>query len=107
MAEAVAHALATDLITAGDSRPMAVMARLTSGSAAMVALTPREQEVLAMLCQRLTNAEMADRLYLSRRTVEAHVTHLLGKLNVANRREAAALAARLGLISRDLAQPTA
>ncbi|MDQ3410977.1 MAG: LuxR C-terminal-related transcriptional regulator, partial [Chloroflexota bacterium] len=76
MAEAVAHALAADLITAGDSRPMAVMARLTSGSAAMVALTPREQEVLAMLCQRLTNARMADRLYLSRRTVEAHVTHL-------------------------------
>jgi DNA-binding NarL/FixJ family response regulator len=66
-----------------------------------VALTPREQEVLAMLCQRLTNAEIAAQLFLSHRTVEDHVTHLLGKLNVSNRREAAAVAARLGLISRE------
>ena len=80
---------------------MAVMARLDVGSAAVVALTPREQEVLAMLCQRLTNAEMADRLSLSRRTIEDHVTRVLGKLNVANRREAAALAVRHGLVSRD------
>lgn len=100
MAEAVAHALAVDLITPTASRRMTVIARLNAGSAA-VSLTPREQEVLAMLCQRLTNAEMADRLSLSRRTIEDHVTRVLGKLNVANRREAAALAARHGLISRD------
>jgi DNA-binding CsgD family transcriptional regulator len=64
-----------------------------------VVLTPREQEVLAMLCQRRTNAEMAQQLFLSRRTVEDHVDRLLGKLGVANRREAAAAAARLGLVT--------
>lgn len=60
------------------------------------ALTSREQDVLALLCQRLTNAEIAERLYLSRRTVEDHISRLLAKLDVANRREAVALAARLG-----------
>jgi predicted ATPase/DNA-binding CsgD family transcriptional regulator len=107
MADAVAHALSVDLITSRDARPITVAAQLDAGSAAIVSLTPREQEVLTMLCQRLTNAEMASRLSLSRRTVEDHVARLLGKLNVPNRREAAALAARHGLLSPDyLSQPS-
>jgi DNA-binding NarL/FixJ family response regulator len=68
----------------------------------VVGLTPREEEVLAMLCQRLTNAEIAEQLYLSHRTVEDYVSRLLSKLNVSNRRDAAAMAARLGLVSRDV-----
>jgi predicted ATPase/DNA-binding CsgD family transcriptional regulator len=107
MEDAVAHALAVDLATHANARTLSIMTRPEAGSAAVVSLSPREQEVLVMLCERLTNAEMADRLFLSRRTVEDHVARLLSKLNVANRREAAALAARLGLISRDLASPTA
>jgi non-specific serine/threonine protein kinase len=58
------------------------------------ALTYRELEVLALLCQRLTDAEIGDRLFLSKRTVEHHVSSILSKLGVANRRQAAAFAAR-------------
>ncbi|MDQ3694933.1 MAG: LuxR C-terminal-related transcriptional regulator [Chloroflexota bacterium] len=107
MAEAVAHALAVDLAAPSPTRPMAVIARLHAGPAAVVALTGRENEVLALLCQRLTNAEIAKRLFLSRRTVEDHVARLMAKLNVANRREAAAMAARLGLVARELSLPSA
>jgi predicted ATPase/DNA-binding CsgD family transcriptional regulator len=57
-------------------------------------LSPREQDVLVLLCQRLTDAEIAERLFLSKRTVEHHVSSVLGKLGVANRRQAAAVAAR-------------
>jgi DNA-binding CsgD family transcriptional regulator len=65
---------------------------------ASAALSPREQEVLALLCQRLTDPQIAERLFLSPRTVESHVGSLLRKLDVANRRDAAAAAVRLGLV---------
>jgi DNA-binding NarL/FixJ family response regulator len=54
--------------------------------------------VLALLCQRCTNPEIADRLYIGTRTVEFHVTNLLTNLGVTNRREAAALAVDAGLV---------
>ena len=60
-------------------------------------LSPREGEVLALLCQRLTDAQIAERLFLSPRTIESHVSAILRKLDVANRRDAAAVAARLEL----------
>jgi non-specific serine/threonine protein kinase len=61
------------------------------------ALTRRERDVLGLLCQHLTDAEIAERLFLSTRTVSHHVSSLLGKLGASNRREAAAVAARLDL----------
>jgi len=61
-------------------------------------MTPREQEVLRLLVHGRSDREIAAVLYLSRRTVQDHVSHLLGKLNVANRTEAAAVAVRDGLI---------
>ena len=49
---------------------------------ALAALTAREQEVLAMIAEGLSNRAIADRLYLSERTVEAHVTQIFLKLKL-------------------------
>lgn len=61
-------------------------------------LTPREHEVLTLLAQGLTNGEIAVQLYVSPDTVKSHVSHLLGKLQVPNRRHAARTAQQRGLI---------
>lgn len=61
-------------------------------------LTTREAEVLRLVARRLTDGEIADVLFISRRTVGSHVTHILEKLGATNRREAGALAARIGLV---------
>ena len=59
-------------------------------------LTDRQLEVLGLLAEGLTNAEIADRLVVSVRTVDHHVAAILSKLNVGSRREAARAAADLG-----------
>jgi predicted ATPase/DNA-binding CsgD family transcriptional regulator len=61
-------------------------------------LSQRELQVLELLCQRLTDAEIAAALFISPKTVGHHVGHILGKLGAANRREAAAMAARQQLV---------
>ena len=50
-------------------------------------LTPREEEVLALLVQGLSNGQIGDRLHLSPRTIEKHVSSLLRKTDTNNRAE--------------------
>ena len=62
-------------------------------------LTGRELDVLALLSQGMRNAEIAERLVVSHKTVDHHVSAILRKLDVHTRGEAAAEAMRLGLNS--------
>jgi DNA-binding NarL/FixJ family response regulator len=61
-------------------------------------LTPREQEVLALVAAGLTDEQIAGQLVLSVRTVHHHVAAVLAKLGVGSRREAADEAQRLGFV---------
>jgi DNA-binding CsgD family transcriptional regulator len=61
-------------------------------------LTSREREVLALMCAAHTNAEIADMLFISRKTVDHHVSAVLTKLGVPSRFAAARRAAELGLV---------
>jgi DNA-binding CsgD family transcriptional regulator len=60
------------------------------------ALTPREREVVALVAEGLTNAQLAERLYISPRTAAVHVSNILSKLGMGSRTEVAAWAARGG-----------
>jgi DNA-binding CsgD family transcriptional regulator len=62
-------------------------------------LTARQLEVLVLLAEGLTNAEIAERLVVSPRTVEHHVAAVLTKLDAPTRRDAARRASELGLLA--------
>ena len=62
-------------------------------------LTARELEVLRLLVAGRSNPEIAEALYISRRTVTTHVTNLFTKLDVTNRVEATVAAQQRGLIA--------
>ena len=66
--------------------------------AAAPQLSRREKEVLRWLAAGQSNGQIAQRLHLSQETVKTHVSHVLGKLRVANRQQAALLAVRLELL---------
>ena len=86
--QAVAEAVAVTT-SVNDLRPNAPVA--------IAGMTPRELDVLRLVATGLTDQQIADILFVSRRTVTTHVTNVLSKLGVANRTEAAAAAVRLGL----------
>ena len=61
-------------------------------------LTDREAEVIRLVAAGRSNQQIADALFITRKTASVHVSNILGKLGVANRVEAAAIAQRLGLV---------
>ena len=66
-------------------------------------LTSQERKILALVTEGLTNRQIAERLFLAEKTVKNYVSHVLTKLGMARRAEAAAYGARLA--ERHAAQP--
>ena len=65
-------------------------------------LTPREQEVMRLLAEGLSYKEIAEKLFISPKTVENHRTNIMNKLDLHSTMELVRYAARLGLIDVDL-----
>ncbi|HYF92124.1 MAG TPA: response regulator transcription factor [Symbiobacteriaceae bacterium] len=61
-------------------------------------LTPREREILILVAEGFTNAEIAKKLYISEKTVQTHRSNILDKLNIHDRTELVRYAIRHGLI---------
>jgi len=64
-------------------------------------LSSREQQVLALVCEGLSNKQIAQHLYLSVRTVENHLANVYSKLRVRSRTEAAVLALQQGWVEKE------
>lgn len=69
-------------------------------------LTPRELEVLRLVAEGRSNPEIAGELFISAKTASVHVSHILEKLGVSRRVEAAAMAHSMGLLSAKANSPT-
>ena len=63
-------------------------------------LSDRELEVLRLIADGLSNAEIASKLVISEKTVKGHVSNILGKLHMMDRTQAAVLAWQQGLVAR-------
>lgn len=78
-----------------DKKPIAIVDSYDS-------LTPREQEVMVLVANGMSSQKIADKLFISPKTVENHRSRILRKLDVSNVIDLARHAAKLGLIDLDL-----
>src|SRR5581483_9066359 len=88
--------LLEDLLNRARDTKLARSHSLTADPARPALLSPREREVLGMVAQGLTNREIAAALFISEATAKLHVHHILDKLGVRTRTEAALKAASTG-----------
>jgi two-component system, NarL family, response regulator LiaR len=72
--------------------------RPTRAPEALDTLSQREREVLGLIAQGMSNADIAARLTIGEKTVKSHVSNILGKLHVADRTQAAVFAWRRGIV---------
>ena len=95
----------------GPVPPVPVVASAPTGDAADVppdlGLSKRELEVLGLVAAGRTNGQIAQELFISPKTASVHVTHILDKLGVSSRIEAAMIAARAGIAAPESGDPGA
>ena len=73
--------------------------RLVSPPTGLASLTARERSILALVARGMSNHQIAAELYISERTARTHVSHILAKLQLSSRTQAALVAIREGLVS--------
>jgi DNA-binding CsgD family transcriptional regulator len=86
------------LAEAGRKDSPAVLGRAADSREAALVLTPRELDVLKLVAQGSSNADIARRLFLSEHTVHRHLANILRKLDLSSRAAAAAWGVRRGLV---------
>ncbi|MCH8621392.1 response regulator transcription factor [Undibacterium sp. TS12] len=98
MIEVVRKILANEVL---DTNWITLRGKQANKEEPLLALTPRQQETLTLLCQGLSNKEIGLRLDLAEITVKMHVTSIFRVLNVVNRTQAVLAARSLGLYTPD------
>ncbi len=73
----------------------------TRGSAKGADISERELEALELVADGLSNVEIGTKLFITSKTVESHITSILGKLGATNRTEAVKKASKLGLLATE------
>ena len=100
VASAVRQASASPTAFTANDLAGAMRRRMT---AVTVQLTPRENEILQLMGEGMSVAQVANRLYISQSTAKTHMSKLYEKLDASNRTQAVMAAVRLGLLSTDVA----